>query len=61
MMLMTMAAVPALTALVGILNPRIRNVETELPDAVRKEAPAPAAEPAEPETAPAAAEAAAEA
>lgn len=61
MMLMSMAAIPALTALVGILNPRIRNIETELPDAVRKEAPAPAAEPSEPEAAPAASEAAAEA
>ncbi|HEY4575443.1 MAG TPA: MFS transporter, partial [Thermoanaerobaculia bacterium] len=61
MLLMTMAAVPALTALVGILNPRIRNVETELPDAVRKEAPAPAAEPSEPEAAPVESEAAVEA
>ncbi len=57
MLLMTMAAVPALAALVGILNPRIRNVETELPDAVRKEAPAPAPEPAEPPADAAAAEA----
>jgi DHA3 family macrolide efflux protein-like MFS transporter len=45
MMLMTMAIVPALTALVGILNPRIRNIETELPDVVRKTAPAPEPEP----------------
>jgi MFS family permease len=57
LMLMTMAAVPALTALLGLLNPRIRNIETELPDAVRKEAPAPAAEPSEPPADAAAAEA----
>jgi DHA3 family macrolide efflux protein-like MFS transporter len=57
MMLMTMAIFPALTALVGILNPRIRNIETELPDVVRKTAPVP--EPAADE--PASGEAAAEA
>lgn len=33
MMIMTLAIVPALVALAGFLNPRVRNVETELPDA----------------------------
>jgi DHA3 family macrolide efflux protein-like MFS transporter len=41
MMLMTMAVVPALVALVGFLNPRVRNVETELPDANVKPQPKP--------------------
>jgi len=44
LMLWTFAAVPALTALFGFLNPRVRNVETELPDVVRKAA-APKPEP----------------
>ncbi|HEY0512067.1 MAG TPA: MFS transporter [Thermoanaerobaculia bacterium] len=56
MMLMTLAIFPALIALVGFLNPRVRNLESELPDVVRR-APAPPPEP-EPE---AAAEAPAEA
>jgi MFS transporter, DHA3 family, macrolide efflux protein len=51
MMLMTFAVLPALVALAGYLNPHVRNVETELPDAVRKAA-APKPEPA-PEPAPA--------
>ncbi|HVG08480.1 MAG TPA: MFS transporter [Thermoanaerobaculia bacterium] len=41
LMLLTMAIVPAVTALVGFLNPRVRNVEAELPDAYRKPAPKP--------------------
>jgi MFS transporter, DHA3 family, macrolide efflux protein len=40
LMFLTMAAVPGIAALFGFLNPRIRNVETELPDAVDKK-PAP--------------------
>lgn len=61
LMFLTMAAIPGLAAVWGFLNPRVRNVETELPDAPKKEAAAPpppeetAAEPAtttgEPETA----------
>jgi hypothetical protein len=43
-----MAAVPVITALVGFLNPHVRNLETELPDAVRKPAPQPEPEPAAP-------------
>jgi MFS family permease len=35
------AILPAICALVGFLNPRLRNVETELPDAPRRAAPAP--------------------
>src|SRR6185295_18532103 len=55
-MFLTMAAIPGLAALWGLLNPRVRNVETELPDAPKKVAPPPeeaAAEPAagEPEAA----------
>jgi hypothetical protein len=45
MMLVTMAAVPALVALAGFLNPRVRNVEAELPDANRKPEPKPEPEP----------------
>jgi len=41
MMLMTMAVVPALVAIVGFLNPRVRNVEAELPDANVKPQPKP--------------------
>jgi len=40
-MFMAGAALPALCAIVGFLNPRLRNVETELPDAPRRAAPAP--------------------
>ena len=54
LMMITLAAFPALIALAGFLNPRVRNVEAELPDVVRR-APAPPPPP-EPE-----AEAAAEA
>jgi DHA3 family macrolide efflux protein-like MFS transporter len=43
-MLLTLAVLPAVIALVGFLNPRVRNLETELPDAVRKPAPEPEAE-----------------
>ena len=32
MMMLTLAIFPALTALLGFLNPRVRNLETELPD-----------------------------
>jgi MFS family permease len=35
------AIIPALAAVWGLLNPRLRNLETELPDAVKKAAPAP--------------------
>ncbi|MFL5446283.1 MAG: hypothetical protein ACJ78W_17330, partial [Myxococcales bacterium] len=45
MMLLTMALVPAITALVGFLNPRVRNVEAELPDANRKPEPKPEPKP----------------
>jgi hypothetical protein len=44
-MLVTMAIVPFVAALVGYLNPRIRNVETELPDANVKPAPKPEPQP----------------
>jgi DHA3 family macrolide efflux protein-like MFS transporter len=46
MMLLTLAVLPALIALAGFLNPRLRNLESELPDAVRK---APEPVPAPPE------------
>lgn len=42
LMFLTMAVVPGLAALWGFLNPRVRNLETELPDAPKKQAaPAP--------------------
>ena len=41
LMFLTLAAVPGLAALWGFLNPRIRNVEAELPDAPKKQAAAP--------------------
>jgi DHA3 family macrolide efflux protein-like MFS transporter len=41
LMFLTMAAIPGLAAIWGLLNPRIRNVETELPDAPRKQAAPP--------------------
>lgn len=45
LMFLTMAVVPGLAALWGFLNPRVRNVETELPDAPRRQAaPPPPAE-----------------
>jgi MFS family permease len=51
LMFLVFAVVPAVATLRGLLNPRIRNVETELPDAPRRaaapppeEQPAPAAE-----------------
>lgn len=60
-MLITMSVVPFLAALAGFLNPRVRNIETELPDAVRKAAaPPPPPEP-EPEPQPVSDEAAAQA
>lgn len=43
LMFLTLAAIPGLAALWGFLNPRIRNVETEIPDAPKKAAPAPEA------------------
>ncbi|MDP9120164.1 MAG: MFS transporter [Acidobacteriota bacterium] len=60
MMLVTLAIFPALIALIGFLNPRVRNLETELPDAVRRAAPEPVPEPA-PEVPEAAGEAPAQA
>jgi DHA3 family macrolide efflux protein-like MFS transporter len=45
LMLITLAAFPALIALAGYLNPRVRNLESELPDVVRKAAPKPEPEP----------------
>lgn len=43
LMFLALAAVPGLAALWGFLNPRIRNLETEIPDApVNKAEPAPA-------------------
>jgi DHA3 family macrolide efflux protein-like MFS transporter len=45
MMLLTMAIVPFMAALAGFLNPRVRNLETELPDANVKPAPKPEPEP----------------
>jgi DHA3 family macrolide efflux protein-like MFS transporter len=59
LMMLTLAAFPALIALVGFLNPRVRNLETELPDVVRR-APAPPPPP-EPEAEAAAGETPAEA
>lgn len=41
LMFLTMAAIPGLAALWGFLNPRIRNVEAELPDAPKKQAAPP--------------------
>jgi DHA3 family macrolide efflux protein-like MFS transporter len=37
LMIMTLAVLPALIALVGFLNPRLRNLESELPDAVNED------------------------
>lgn len=45
LMLLTMAIVPFVAALIGFLNPRVRNVESELPDANRKPEPEPKPEP----------------
>ncbi len=47
LMFLTMAAIPALAALWGFSNPRVRNVETELPDAPKRQAAAPAPPPEE--------------
>ena len=44
MMMLTLAIFPALTALLGFLNPRVRNVETELPD-IEQRKPEPKPEP----------------
>lgn len=60
LMLVTFAAVPFVVALAGFVSPRVRNIESELPDAVRKEAPKPEPEP-EPATTGGAEEAAAQA
>ena len=40
---LTMALVPLIAAILGFLNPRVRNVEAELPDANRKPEPKPEA------------------
>ncbi len=47
LMFLTMAAIPGLAAVWGFLNPRVRNVETELPDAPKKAAPPPEPPPEE--------------
>jgi MFS family permease len=52
LMLVTLAIFPAMIALAGFLNPRLRNLELELPDVVRKEAAAPGPQ-AEPQPGPA--------
>ncbi len=44
MMLITLAVFPAAIALAGYLNPRLRNLETELPSVARKAAAEPAPE-----------------
>ena len=41
LMLLTMALVPMVAALIGFMNPKVRNVETDLPDANRKPEPKP--------------------
>lgn len=52
LMFLTMAFVPALAAVWGLLNPRLRNVEAELPDAEKKVSSiSPDAAPEEQETA----------
>jgi MFS family permease len=51
LMFLTMAAVPGLAAVWGFLNPRLRNLETELPDAEKKVAAAEPAAAEEPEEA----------
>ncbi len=45
LMMMVLGLLPALVALAGFLDPHVRNLETELPDAVRKAAPAPEPKP----------------
>jgi DHA3 family macrolide efflux protein-like MFS transporter len=51
LMYLTFALIPGIAAVWGFLNPRVRNVETELPDAVEdEEEVAPAAPPATEET-----------
>jgi len=47
MMLVAMAIIPALTTLAGFLNPRVRNLEAELPDANREPEAAPEPPPEE--------------
>lgn len=47
LMILTMAAIPGLAAIWGLLNPRIRNVETELPDAPKRIAAPPPPPPEE--------------
>lgn len=51
MMMLTLAIFPALTALAGFLNPRVRNVESELPD-IEARKPEPKPEPPQEEAAP---------
>jgi hypothetical protein len=45
LLMVSMALVPAIVALMGLLNPRVRNVEAELPDAPKRRAPEPEPEP----------------
>lgn len=45
LMFLVMAAVPGLAAIWGFLNPRIRNVEAELPDAPKRQAAPPPPKP----------------
>jgi len=51
LMMLTLAIFPALTALAGFLNPRVRNVELELPD-IEQRKPEPKPEPPQEEQAP---------
>jgi hypothetical protein len=46
--MLVLAIFPALTALAGFLNPRVRNVEAELPD-IEQRKPEPKPEPAQEE------------
>lgn len=50
LMFLVFAAVPGLAALWGFMNPRVRNVEAELPDAPKKQAAAPPPPPPKEET-----------
>jgi MFS family permease len=45
LLMVSMALIPACVALMGLLNPRVRNVEAELPDAPKRKAPEPEPEP----------------
>ena len=48
MMMITAAIIPALTAVAGFLNPRVRNIETDLPDANVRPQPKPEPKPEPP-------------